>query len=109
VIAFGLVGLRLGKVGHSLIEYIAAAQVAADLCGVTGAGMRARKGCPTYLDIHDECCLIHKLDFRRQLHVSQLANVVVASAQAAGNTIAVLGCSSLRWTLQSEVMQSDGK
>src|SRR6266516_917405 len=47
MVAFGLVRIRLGKRGNGTVERIPVTQVAADLCRVAGARVRARQGCRT--------------------------------------------------------------
>src|SRR5512135_3268700 len=68
VIAFGLVGICFGKGGNGLVERIAVAQVAADLCRVTRTSMRVRQGGCTQLDIQGKRLQVHGLDLRRELH-----------------------------------------
>ena len=44
MVAFALVRIRDGKVGHSPVEFVTAAKVTADFCGLTGTGVGASEG-----------------------------------------------------------------
>src|SRR5215472_16707478 len=81
VVAFGLVGIHLGKVGNGLVEDISGAQIAADLCWVTRARVRPRQGRPAELDVGRKPHQVHLLDLDRELHVSQLSPIVMPATE----------------------------
>src|SRR5690349_21082969 len=82
VIAFGLVGICFSKGGNGLVERIAVAQVAADLCRVTRTSMRVRQGGCTQLDIQGKRLQVHCLDLCRELHIVQLSYIEIPATKS---------------------------
>ena len=75
MVALGLVGVGDGEVGDGLVEYVALAQVAADLGRLAGASVG------TGQDMAAESAIVahdgrrEDLDYRLDLHVLELADI----------------------------------
>src|SRR6266702_7195160 len=80
VIAFSLIRVELSKRSNRLIEHVFLAQVSADHGGIARTGMRTRECPPTEFSILVEATLAQGRDVYGQLHISQLANVIVDRA-----------------------------
>src|SRR2546421_10637103 len=81
MIACGLIRVRLSERGNCAVKHITSTQVAADLRGITGAGMGTSKSPSTESAILDEAIRDQGFEVHRQLHISQLAYIVVGGAQ----------------------------
>src|SRR5260221_9723420 len=77
MIALGLACVGFGESCNCAVKHIASAQVAADLRGIARAGMSPSKSPSTESTILDEATFAQGFDIHRQLHVSQLAYIVV--------------------------------
>jgi hypothetical protein len=79
VVPFVLVGVGLREVCDRAVEAVALAQVAGDLYPVSRTGVRPRKRLTAQAGVDDQLVCRHGLDFRRALHILELAPVEVAS------------------------------
>src|SRR5260221_3880104 len=82
MIALGLACVGFGESCNCAVKHIASAQVAADLRGIARAGMSPSKSPSTESTILDEATFAQGFDIHRQLHVSQLAYIVVGGTQS---------------------------
>ena len=78
VVAVVLVGVGLGEVGDSLVEFVGAAEVGGQRDAVTGTGVGPGQGPPAHLRVDRHARGDHLLDRRGPLPVLELAYVVVA-------------------------------
>src|SRR5918994_4364744 len=82
MVSFGLVGISLPEVGHSVIETFTLAEVGSDLHAVTGAGVRPGQ-CPAAdPGVQGQLTGRKALYLHRAFHVAQLPHVIVATDSA---------------------------
>src|SRR5438132_416979 len=77
VITFGLICIRLGERSDRPVECIICTQVAADLCRIARAGVRASQGPTAELAVAHEASFAQARDAHGYLHIPQLANIEV--------------------------------
>src|SRR6185312_13336792 len=82
VVAFGLVGIALGEVGHGLVELVRPAEVGGDRDPVPGPGVRAGEGPAAHAAVAGHRRGVHAYDLGGVFPVARLAEVVVGRAAA---------------------------
>src|SRR5215469_18053818 len=77
VVAFGLISIEEREFAHRLVELGAFAQIATDQAGITRLRMRTRQSPAAELAVDRKHLGVVSLDQRRELHVAQLAHIVL--------------------------------
>src|SRR4029453_2019609 len=82
MVAFALIGIGDRERCNGFVEGVAPAEIAADLCRCTGAGVRARQRPGTDLGVLAHHARTEQLDHGPDLHVPELADVEIPAGLA---------------------------